>query len=78
MVSAGTRLPTLYHEFLVHAGRNQPILKARPVVEPRARGARRGLCLRGSRSTDRSTESDIDRASIQPEDLAVKRDCDRG
>lgn len=39
VVSAGTRLPTLHHEFLVHAGRNQPILKARPVVVPRARGA---------------------------------------
>lgn len=31
----------LFFEFLVHTGRNQPILKARPVVEPRARGAGR-------------------------------------
>lgn len=51
VVSAGTRLPTLHHEFLVHAGRNQPILKARPVVVPRARGAlpstdyRRSICV---------------------------------
>lgn len=51
VVSAGTRLPTLHHEFLVHAGRNQPILKTRPVVVPRARGAlpstdyRRSICV---------------------------------
>lgn len=34
------QLPTTFHPgFLVHAGRNEAIRKARPVVEPRARRA---------------------------------------
>lgn len=58
VVSAGTRLPTLHHEFLVHAGRNQPILKARPVVVPRARGALPSTDYRRSISVS-STQQDL-------------------
>jgi len=41
----------LFLGFLVHAGRNETILKARPVVEPRARQVRRTRSARGPQTS---------------------------